>query len=179
MRILKAILGGLVGGGLGIAVVASINAFAGYNADWLGLVTGFLTGFCVRYIVRGTGKSNYVCGAVAALLTLAAIVFSDYAAATVLNVRTAHLLAPSPPAADQPKVDEDNTVDKLHVERVQTNDVNQRVKPAFPTSPGQPANRYDTVHVVWLSLAAVIAYLLGRSESPLPTQPVSDTNVAA
>ncbi len=177
MRVFRAIVGGLVGGGLGIAVVASINAFAGYHAVWLGLAIGLLTGFCVRYIARGSGKSNYVCGAVAALLTLAAIVLSDYAAAAVLNVRTAHLSAPSPPPADQPKADEDNTVDKPQVERAQINDVNQRVKPALPTAPGQPANRYDTVHVVWLSLAAVIAYLLGSSGSPLPTQRVSDVNV--
>jgi hypothetical protein len=177
MRILKAILGGLVGGGLGIAVVASINSFAGYNATWLGLVIGLFVGFGVHYIARGTGKLDYICGAVAALLTLTAIVLSNYATATVFNMRTAHLSAPPTSTQGHPTADEPNTSSRPQVERDQIDDGSQRAKPGLPSVPRGPANQFDEVHVAWLSLAAVIAYLLGRSGAPLPVQPTSDANI--
>lgn len=74
MRLGKALIGGVIGGAISIAVIA---AYAYYQnvvpPDWFALIAGVVTGLGVRLL----GKSDkpgpsYACGAIAAFLTLAA-----------------------------------------------------------------------------------------------------------
>ena len=87
MRIIKALAGGIIGAAISAAIIVGLGAY--YLLDvpaWLGIVAGIVTGLGVRLM----GKSDkpgpcYLCGAIAALLTLAAFYGGTEAASNIME----------------------------------------------------------------------------------------------
>jgi hypothetical protein len=174
MRILGALVGGLVGSGCGIAVVVLTNVFVGYDGGWLGLIIGVLTGSCVGYMAHGTEKLNYIYGTIAAVLTLAAIVLGKYATASVFNARTAHLPTPATSVGDQPDAKDASIIAKQHMETLQERVYRAPARPRTPKARRQRPSEYETAQVVWLGLATLVAYYLGRSGIQWPVHQSTD-----
>lgn len=110
MRLVKALVGGVLGGLLGAALIIGVEGFALKDAPWLALFVGVFTGMGVRIM----GKSDkpgpcYLCGAIAAALTLVAFVGATLATTKMLQAQVAKetqlpldITAPdaTPPAAE-------------------------------------------------------------------------------
>lgn len=106
MRLVKALVGGVIGGLIGAALIVGVEGFMLKEAPWLALFVGVLTGLGVRMM----GKTDrpgpcYLCGAIAAALTLIAFVGATMATTKILQARVASAESalpnlPSLPAAD-------------------------------------------------------------------------------
>jgi hypothetical protein len=115
MRLVKALVGGVIGGLLGAALIIGVEGFMLKEASWLALFVGVLTGLGVR-IMGKTDRPGpcYLCGAIAAALTLIAFVGATMATTKILQARIASAEAalpnlPNAPAADTttPATEED------------------------------------------------------------------------
>ncbi|MEM6329476.1 MAG: hypothetical protein AAF790_04415 [Planctomycetota bacterium] len=111
MNLGKGLLGAVIGGAAGLAAHVGIESTIG-EAAWFPVVTGVLTGFCVRKFDPSVKQqANYVRGAAAGLIALAAIFGSSQLSSTarIAKVNQGDLdkpIAPDTAAADQPAEEE-------------------------------------------------------------------------
>ena len=147
-----------------------INLFTAYDAPWLSLIIGLLTGLCVGRIAPGAGKLNYFCGAIAALVTLAAVILGEFATASISSARAVRLATPPGSARSQPSVEEDKVTSErpAALEIYVPDTPKPQSAPIISRSP-RPVSQFDATHVTSVSLAAVVAYILGCSGKPRPT----------
>ncbi|MEX2171554.1 MAG: hypothetical protein WD851_19705 [Pirellulales bacterium] len=88
MRLVKALAGGVIGGLLGAALIIGVEGFALMEAPWLALFVGVLTGLGVRLMAKSDRPGPcYLCGAIAAALTLIAFVGATLATTKMLQVQ--------------------------------------------------------------------------------------------
>ncbi len=165
MILLKAIVGGVVGGALGIGTMFLVEAVMGHEAGWLALVVGLFTGLGVRWLAKGSGSIRIACGAIALLLSLAAILAGKYAVVQGVAAK-----APMPHITDsqaqeasddiateetangekEPEKEESALAQKISLPKVRPLQVIR--------SPGD----IDIWQFAWLAGGALIAYELGR-----------------
>ncbi len=177
MQLGKALVGAIIGAAVGIAVLIAVQHFGRIDKTWLAIVVALITGLGVRAMVSTTGHASYVRGALTGVLALAAYyggtqLFSELATRGILEKK---LQAPPPVAATETEEGATAEADGVEV-------------PLEPAAPDQPVvalpnrdaqmqrpgmQQFSTWDFVWLTIAALLAYELGRGSSPAaPKQPV-------
>jgi hypothetical protein len=170
MQLGKALVGAIIGAALGIGLLIAVYLL--FQIDHVALAIGvaLLTGLGVRTLVSTTGHASYTRGAVTGILALAAYVGGWLLVAELAKAHAA--AAPRRPAvaakvaekqADEPA---DATDQAPVVEEPQQFD-RQPPGPGVPKSAAPGQNPLD---YVWLAIAALVAYELGRGTGAKPVE---------
>ncbi len=77
MNVVGAVVGGLIGGAVGASVWAGVSYTTNYEIGWIAWGIGALVGYGV---MKGAGSPNAASGAIAVIISLAAIAAGKYAA---------------------------------------------------------------------------------------------------
>jgi hypothetical protein len=169
MQLGKTLIGAIVGAALGIGVWIAIYLLFGMDHVALAILVALLTGLGVRTLVSTSGHASYARGALTGLLALAAYVGGWFLVAEVAKARAA--TAPKRPAAAAPKAAEGDVKDAAgpagEAPPVEIPQAVQRTPTggAMPkaVTPGQ-----NPLDYVWLAIAALVAYELGRGTGAKP-----------
>lgn len=170
MQLGKALVGAIIGAAVGIGLLFLVYKF-GLDKVWLAIPFAFIVGLGVRMLVNTAGHASYARGALTMVIALAAYIGGWRLVATVATAR-ANTAAPKPVVAepiDGEATDADG--EAKDVVAAQTD------APKAPTArvsmsnsqPNSPANFGSTWDVIWLAVAALIAYEMGRGTGIAPT----------
>jgi hypothetical protein len=169
MQFGKTIIGAIIGAALGIGLLVVANLVFHLDAVWLAIPVGILTGLGVRTLVSTSGHASYLRGAITGLLALAAFLGGQHVVKFVAtNFATPKTKAPvvaSSDAADATDEDADATG---------AEPTPPPVRPELPVSSvdtgrrGPVAKQFSTLDFIWLCVAALVAYELGRGTGPKP-----------
>jgi hypothetical protein len=178
MQLGKSLVGAIIGAAIGIALLIAVQHFKQLDQTWLAIVVAILVGLGVRAMVSTTGHASYLRGALTGILALAAYfggmqLYSQLAQRGILVKKL-----PAPPVAATEVEGEGATteaeVDGVPVPVEPVANAAPAVRPPIVDmqkgGPAQPSSPWD---YVWLSIAALIAYELGRgSDQAAPKEPV-------
>ena len=170
MQIGKSLVGAIIGGGVGIAILIAVQHYKQLDQTWLAIVVAILVGLGVRAMVSTSGHPSYLRGALTGILALAAYfggmqLYSQLAQRGVL----AKKLPPAPVAAPDTEAEEGATTEAevdgvpVPIEPVDPAPAANVQLPMPKAGPPQPGSPWD---YVWLTVAALIAYELGRGSEP-------------
>lgn len=178
MQLKNALFGATIGGLLGIVALVAAFFLFGNQHTALALLVAFLVGGGVRMMVSTKGHASYLRGAITALVAIAAFVGGNFVVAKVAQSQiAANAAKPMRPApvAMSPDSDEAETVaaeatqTAIEIQRMPdgvrgVGAVRPKIKPTF-----------DAWDFVWLTVAALVAYELGRGTgTAAPIAPLSD-----
>lgn len=165
MQLGKSLVGGIIGAALGVGLLVAIYLLFGLDHVWLAVPVAILTGLGVRTMVSTSGHASYARGAVTGLLALAAYVGGWYLVADLATRRAK--AAPKPPtpnvAAADNADDADETADGPAIEAPPV-----QVRAPVAANPSGAATRravapgQNPMDYIWLGIAALVAYELGR-----------------
>lgn len=175
MQLGKSLIGAAVGGALGIGLLVVVYLLGIRDYSWLAIPVALLTGLGVRWMVATYRQPSYARGALTGVLALAAFVLGNYVVAQVAMRQALAARAPAEGGDDSEQVDGDNEsraavgVDMPIVpvrdeQRMAGGDLRMRV----------PARAFSTMDFIWLSVAALVAYELGRGSGSATTQVVAE-----
>jgi hypothetical protein len=204
MQLGKTLVGAIIGGALGVALLFAAQYFQVTDKAWLAIPVALLTGLGVRSMVSTAGHASYLRGALTALLALTAYVgatylYSELATRGALAGRKPVTLPADAPAGDAPvdataeavdaevgkadageaATEDEETVDTeggdtaaqenvpditapADADPVPANGV-RGVDPAIVKRP--PRQQPSAWDYLWLTVAALLAYELGRGTS--------------
>ncbi len=162
MRLGKALVGGIIGAAIGIALLFVVIRFS--DGFWSAIPFAIITGFGVRMAVGAAGCASYFRGAITALLALVAYIGG---LSLVAYVTTARANAPTAKPAVLKEASEEGS------------DASSKDASAQPATPAPDTNvpgthsefhrgpmvgspQFSTWNFIWLAIAAFIAYELGR-----------------
>lgn len=178
MQLGKSLVGAIIGAAVGIALLIAVQHFKQIDQTWLSIVVAILVGLGVRAMVSTSGHPSYLRGALTGILALAAYfggmqLYSQLAQRGIL----AKKLAAPPVAAPQVEGGAATTEAEVDGVPVPVEPAASPVPSARPQlvdmqkgGPAQPGSPWD---YVWLIVAALIAYELGRgSDQAVPKGPV-------
>jgi hypothetical protein len=196
MQLGKSLVGALVGGAVGIAALICIHMLTFWDKYWLAILVAIFTGVGVRMAANTSGHASYARGALTALVAILAFL-AWFPIQTQLTVRGAlakpilPIRAPAEAApADTDEADEtaeladadgqDDAAESEETEGADTEaatpaaDAAAQPKDEAPNvAPGglakQRAQQFSTWDLVWLCVAGLIAYELGRGTAPAAT----------
>jgi hypothetical protein len=166
MQLGRAIIGAIIGAAIGIAVLVGVYLALGIDAVWLAIPVALLTGFGVRMMVSTWGHASYLRGAMTGVLALGAYLLGWWLVAQVATQRAN--------AAADTRIDQKATAEQPAEagDDVDETKVAEAPEPAKAPAPSRPAagaamrkaippgqSPWD---YVWLGVAALIAYELGR-----------------
>lgn len=173
MQFGKTLIGAIIGAAIGIALLVIVYMAFTIDAVWLAIPVAILTGLGVRTMVSTSGHPSYLRGATTGVLALAAYLVGWYIVAQVATQRAsaaaeprADLAAAAQPAegaagdsadateGDDAKADAPKAADEPQTRPAGSNAAVAR-NPAMPRS-------FSTLDFVWLCLAGLVAYELGR-----------------
>lgn len=205
MQLKQTLVGAIVGGVLGAALLVAAFFLFGWEHTALAVLVAFLVGLGVRVAVTTRGHASYIRGAMTALLALAAFLGGKFFVAEIAARQSVAASKPpvitAPPAArdavttgdEQASTDEVADAESTAAEPGQpTADANQgnasqqievaeqsRDVPAGAPAPAPPGRGYvfSTGDFIWLVVAALIAYELGRGSGT--ALPVNSTSTSA
>ena len=180
MQFGKSLVGALVGGAVGIAALIAIYLLTGWDKAWLAILVAIITGAGVRWAANTTGHASYARGALTALIAILAFL-AWYPIQAQLTVR-GNLAKPILPNRAAPETEPANT--EAAAEPAETADEDEVAEPAAteaapaadavapPAGEGPilapaarakpPAQQFSTWDFLWLCIAGLIAYELGR-----------------
>jgi hypothetical protein len=175
MQLGKTLVGAIIGAAIGIAILIAVQHYRQIDQTWLAIVVALMVGLGVRAMVSTTGHPSYLRGALTGLLALAAYyggtqLYSELATRGILAKKMQ-----APPVAAVGEAETEAEADGVTVPVVpaadQTPVATPTVQPRdFAKAPMQPASPWD---YVWLSVAALLAYELGRGSAPAaPREPI-------
>jgi hypothetical protein len=162
MQLGKALVGAIIGAAVGIGLLLGAYSQFGWDKFWLAIPFAFITGMGVRMLVSTSGHASYARGVLTMILAMAA-----YFAGLTLVAQVATAKANKPPEKKEIKVEEapadatDPDAPKEEAPPTPPPVINAprmdagKAHAAAP-SPGSP---WD---VIWLAIAALVAYELGR-----------------
>ncbi len=177
MQLGKSFVGALVGGAVGIAALIGIHMLTGWDKAWLAILVAIITGAGVRWAATTTGHASYVRGALTALVAILAFL-AWYPIQAQLTVRgaLAKPILPNRAAVEADAVDADEAAEPA--DTADADDAAETVtapaadEPAGQTGEGpniapgvlaRPrAQQFSTWDFLWLCIAGLIAYELGR-----------------
>jgi hypothetical protein len=177
MELGKTLVGAIIGAAIGIAVLIAVQHYRQLDQTWLAIVVALLVGLGVRAMVSTTGHPSYLRGALTGLLALAAYyggtqLYSELATRGILAKQMQAPPVAAETEGEAPKTEAE--ADGVTVPVVPAADERPVATPVQPRDMGkaplQPASPWD---YVWLSVAALLAYELGRGTAPAaPREPV-------
>jgi hypothetical protein len=189
MQFGKSLVGALVGGAVGIAALIGIHMLTGWDKAWLAILVAIITGVGVRWAANTSGHASYARGALTALVAILAFL-AWYPIQAQLTVRgaLAKPILPNRAAADTEPANTVEADETAEAADANGNDdaADSTETPAADTEVAEPAadaatqptddgpnvvpgglarpraQQFSTWDFVWLCVAGLIAYELGR-----------------
>jgi hypothetical protein len=180
MQLGKSLVGAIIGGLVGAALCVAIIKFSGWDKMWLAILVALLTGLGVRWMANTKGHPSYARGALTAVIAIAAYFLSFWITTLVMTQgaaarSTAGLETAQPAdgaAADADAADDatETADDETPAAPARPADTEEGIGPASNRMRNpRPADRSPWEYVA-LGIAALVAYQLGRgSEGPRTT----------
>jgi hypothetical protein len=170
MQFGKALIGAIIGAALGIGLLIAVYLL--FQIDHVALAIGvaLLTGLGVRTLVSTTGHASYTRGALTGILALAAYVGGWLLVAEVAKAMAARTPKRAPAAAAQ-KADQD--ADQAAAPAGEAAVPEPQPIGRGPTGAAAPkavAPGQNPLDYVWLAIAALVAYELGRGTGAKPVE---------
>jgi hypothetical protein len=173
MQLGKTLVGAIIGAALGIGLLVGIQFLTGLDKAWLAIPVGLLTGLGVRSMVSTSGHASYARGALTAILALAAYLGGTYLFSELATRRAnARQLAVAPPVV-APDAKDDAPAGDVEVAAEPSEPVVARVAETRGEGVGIDKRRQQFApwDFAWLTIAALLAYELGRGTSAPPAVP--------
>ena len=177
MQLGKSLVGALIGGALSILALIGIHMLTGWDKAWLAILVALITGLGVRWAANTTGHASYARGALTALIAILAFL-AWYPIQAQLTVRgaLAKPILPNRAAVEANTADADEAAEPADTadadEAAETVAAPAADVPAAQTGEGpniapgalaRPrAQQFSTWDFLWLCIAGLIAYELGR-----------------
>lgn len=180
MQLGKSLVGALVGGAVGIVALIAIHMLTGWDKAWLAILVAIITGAGVRWIADTRGHASYARGALTALIAILAFL-AWYPIQAKITIGTASVAKPI--VADRTKAEATEPRDTT--DEAATEDAEEPAEPASTPAadeaaqpnagegglaravpPRLPAQQFSTWDFLWLCIAGLIAYELGRGTAP-------------
>jgi len=179
MQLGKSLVGGIIGAALGIGLLVAIYLLFGLDHVGLAVPVAILTGLGVRTMVSTSGHASYARGAITGLLALAAYVGGWYLVADLATRRAK--AAPKPPtpnvaAADSPDAGETSDAPVVEAPPVQER-APVRANPSGAATRKAVAPGQNPMDYIWLGIAALVAYELGRGTAAKRVEVVGEETV--
>jgi hypothetical protein len=181
MQFKRSLTGAVIGGAIGIAILMAAHFLFGTEHTALAIVVALAVGFGVRSMVSTRGHASYARGALTALLAIAAFVGGKLVIAEVAARQMTAFAQqpvrpsdpapqPSEPADAQPAGESSDSASSAVSEPaepaqrdVQLSDQSERPRIGEPLRNRPPAKvALSTWDFIWLTVAALVAYELGR-----------------
>ncbi|HEY4234686.1 MAG TPA: hypothetical protein VGM76_14730 [Lacipirellulaceae bacterium] len=165
MQLGKSLVGAVIGSVLGVGLVVAIYYFFVLDHAGLAILVAACAGLGVRAMVTTRGHASYLRGALTCILAIAAFagskfLIADLAARGLLaDVRPIKRLVARP--VDNPggaTGDGDTTAQPTETPQIERRPGNGDMVTGKSRSP----QRFSTWDFIWLSVAALVAYELGR-----------------
>jgi hypothetical protein len=168
MQFGKSLLGGIIGAAVGVALLFAIYRFS--DGFWSAIPFAILTGLGVRMAVSTAGHPSYARGALTAILALAAYIGG---LSLVAYVTSARANAPIARAAGSDKASQDaGDADNKDAAPPAPAPIAETAPTARTDSHRGPmvgAPQFNAWNFVWLGVAALVAYELGRGSDARAT----------
>jgi hypothetical protein len=181
MQLGRAVIGAIIGAAVGIGMLVAIYLSPlQLDAVWLAIPVAVLTGLGVRMMVSTWGHASYLRGAITGVLALGAYLVGWWVVAQVATQRAnanTELRTEKMPAVEQPAESNDAAEDSKDEETVEAAKAPEHPGPAAGAAvrkslpPGQSPWDY-----IWLGVAALIAYELGRGTAAKSVAVVDETS---
>jgi hypothetical protein len=198
MQLGKSLVGAFVGGALGIVVLWFVQHHHGWDDYWMALPVALLTGLGVRFAANVKGHPSYLRGALTGLLSIAMFILGQYVVAQVATrgaaakpVPTQDPIqrpvaneaatgnedgeaadegeTPAPPAQDEEAAQPTTDQQPQPAAGEQSEDTSTEGVGGGPVPARAPlAKQWTTMDLLWLCIAALIGYSLGRGSEGKP-----------
>ncbi len=195
MQLGKSLVGAIIGAVVGIILLIAVHMQWGIDKSWMAIPVAIITGLGVRSLVTTYGHESYLRGALTALIALGAFMFGMDRASKIAVDRAASAKKAAIPAVDVPPLEEvvaTETVDPAAAtadppapaeevavtEEVVVADTPPAAAPIQNAADKKPkvlpAQQMNPIDFVWLAVAGLIAYQLGRGSAidPRAGQPI-------
>ena len=180
MHILNWLFGGIVGGVIGALAWVAIEYTTESEFAWMAWPVGLLVGWGVHQYAAADTRGGFLRGALAALLALAAILGAGWSKQKIMTKQAAQAATPAVVTSSGTGVDGQNDAETSeNIDRVNV-DLGELPAGLFPgTVEARPRNAFRNMDMVWLCLAALTAYVVGKgpgtdsagSEEPASEEP--------
>ena len=176
---MRVLVGGIIGALASAAAWFFLEYATGHEMGWLAIAVGAITGLCISAAAGAGSGESYARGALAVALTMVAMVGGRFVYAKVMqNVSQVTTLAPAAQAADDAgegaaQVAQGEgaaaAVDERQAQALPVRTGDGRVRMPKPT-----ASTYEDINMVWMAVAALLAYFTGKGSGK--TAPVVATD---
>lgn len=164
MHIFNWLFGGILGGAFGAAVWVAIEYTTQKEFAWMAWPIGLLVGWGVHKFAAADTRGGFVRGALAALLALAAILGAGWSKQQIMTKQAAQAATPAVVGASsgtgeegQDDAEASGSSDRLNV------DLGELPAGRFSgTAEARPRNAFRNMDMLWLCLAALTAYVVGK-----------------
>jgi ABC-type antimicrobial peptide transport system permease subunit len=171
MQLGKALVGAIIGAAVGIGMLIAVYTTLGLDKFWLAIPFAIITGLGVRMLVSTSGHASYARGVLTMLIAMAAYFVGWTVVAQVATAR-----ANKEPVKPIVKVEETAETDATDTDAPKEETPPPPVAPprnvnapAMRPAAPSPSSPWD---IIWLAVAALCAYELGRG-SGMPTTPAT------
>ena len=175
---MRVLLSGIIGAAVAVAAWLGIEQATQSNYGWVAVLVGVITGLSVRWASRAGVSGASLRGALAVVLTLAAIVLAPKA--KVLWLQNHMPQAADIAKAQQPDKNADDAGEgdgKEAAAAEQQPDAKLMGQPVGMV--GQPGitkkslqSSFSEWDMLWMSLGGLAAYIFGKNDSARPTETV-------
>lgn len=179
---MRVLVGGIIGAVASAAAWFFLEYATGREMGYLAILVGAITGLCVAAAAGASATESYARGALAVLLTMIAMVGGRAVYAKVMqNVSRVTTLAPAAQTADDvadetvaqaAQGDEAAAEDNVLAQAPPSRTGDGRVRMPKPT-----VNSYKELEVVWMAVAALVAYLTGKGSGKAAPVVVTEESV--
>ena len=164
MQLGRTLIGAIIGGAVGIGALIAIYFATKWDYAWLAIIVAVITGLGVRWMVATKGHASYARGGITAVFALAAFVLGTMAVAELATRQSAAAAKKPRPAATEQAAEETGDAGAGAGDATAERVPEPVERPAMSGAmrPGNPNRGYSTMDFIWLSVAAFVAYELGR-----------------
>ncbi len=164
MQLGKSLVGAVVGGVIGVGLVVALYNFFAIDNAWLAVLVAVCAGLGVRASVVTKGHASYLRGALTCVLAIGAFAASKFLIAGLAShgmlsdvrpVKRMIAKSEEPGGASEEASATSNVVEAPQIEQRP----NAPVATAGKSRSPQPFSTWD---FIWISIAALVAYELGR-----------------
>jgi hypothetical protein len=178
MQLGKTIVGAIIGAAVGIALLVVVFLMFHIDRVWLAIPVALLTGLGVRLLVSTSGHASYLRGAITGVFALVAYLFGWWVVAQVAQAQAKNQVPGDRPKAVAQRANTDEADDAA--------DAAADPAPAPPPVAARPAGSaagqkpamprgFSTMDFIWLCVAGLIAYELGRGTGGAPAPAATET----
>ena len=159
-----------MGGAIGAAIWVSIEYFTQSEFAWMAWPVGLLVGWGVHKFASADTRGGFFRGAVAAMLALAAILGAGWSKQAILTKQAAKTATPAVVGTTMdPEGDEQNNLDAT--DATATLELGaQQTGLLHGVLETKPRNAFQNMDMLWLCLAALTAYVVGKGSGSDPVR---------